>query len=76
MRHFPEGNKSPGETCWCLEQKWFWQEGFRAKSVEQVLGLMEKVRSRSSNFLLNVGPDRSGRIVESSIQALKEIGNQ
>ncbi|MHC4889599.1 MAG: alpha-L-fucosidase, partial [Planctomycetota bacterium] len=29
-RHFPEENKTPGETCWCLEQKWFWNKGFHA----------------------------------------------
>ena len=24
LRHFPETNKAPGETCWKLEQGWFW----------------------------------------------------
>lgn len=76
MRHFPEGNTAPGETCWCLEQKWFWEEGARPKAAKQVLDLMTTVNSRNSNFLLNVGPDRKGRIVESSIQTLAEIGKR
>jgi alpha-L-fucosidase len=76
MRHFPEGNEAPGETCWCLEQKWFWNDSFRAKSAKQVLDLMAKVHSRNSNFLLNVGPNRDGRIVGSSIRTLAEIGKQ
>jgi len=74
MRHFPEENTAPGETCWCLEQKWFWNEGARSKTAKQVVDLMTTVSSRNSNFLLNVGPDRNGRIVESSIKTLAEIG--
>lgn len=74
MRHFPEGNRAPGETCWCLEGKWFWQGGARAKTARQVIGLMTRANSRNSNFLLNVGPDRDGRIVESSVKALAEVG--
>jgi len=74
MRHFPEGNAATGETCWCLEQKWFWKEGAHSKTVKQVVDLMTTVNSRNSNFLLNVGPDRNGKIVESSITTLAEIG--
>jgi len=74
MRHFPEGNTTPGETCWCLEQKWFWREGTLSKTARQVLDLMTTVHSRNSNFLLNVGPDRNGKIAESSVMTLAELG--
>ncbi len=74
LRHFPEENKAPGETCWKLEQKWFWQKGFRAGSARGVMSNMAKAHSRNSNFLLNVGPDRNGRIIESSIKTLAEVG--
>jgi alpha-L-fucosidase len=74
MRHFPEGNTAPGETCWCLEQKWFWSEGTRTKTAEQVLKLMATVRSRNSNFLLNAGPDRKGNITPASLKTLAEVG--
>ncbi len=74
VRHFPETNKAPGETCWKLEQKWFWQEGFRAGTPEGIMGHMAKAYARNSNFLLNVGPDRRGNIIESSRKALSEIG--
>jgi len=73
-RHFPETNKAPGETCWKLEQKWFWNKGSRAGSAKGVMSHMAKAHNRNSNFLLNVGPAGSGRIVESSIKALAEIG--
>jgi len=74
LRHFPEENEAPGETCWKLEQKWFWNEGFRAGNPKGVMGHMATAHARNSNFLLNVGPDRNGKIVESSVEALAEIG--
>ena len=74
VRHFPQDNKAPGETCWKLEQKWFWQEGFRSGSAKSVMSHMAKAHARNSNFLLNVGPDKNGRIIESSVKTLAEIG--
>ena len=74
LRHFPETNKAPGETCWKLEQKWFWKKGARAGSAQGVMGHMAKAHSRNSNFLLNVGPDTKGAIIESSRKTLAEIG--
>jgi len=73
-RHFPEGNKTPGETCWCLEEKWFWNKGFHAKSAGQIGPQIIRANSRNANFLLNVGPDRNGKIIQSSIKTLAEIG--
>ena len=73
-RHFPEGNKTPGETCWCLEQKWFWNKGFHGKSAGQIAPQIIRANSRNANFLLNVGPDRNGKIIESSVKTLAEIG--
>jgi alpha-L-fucosidase len=73
-RHFTEGNKIPGETCWCLEQQWFWSNGFHSKSADQIVPEIIKANSRSANFLLNVGPDQNGNIEESSIKTLTEIG--
>lgn len=73
-RHFPEGNTHPGETCWKLEQKWFWEEGFRARvSAEAIARHMHTAHSRNANFLLNVGPDKQGRIVPTSLEVLKAI---
>jgi len=74
MRHFPEGNTAPGETCWCLEQKWFWEEGARPKTAKQVVDLLNTVNGRNSNLLLNVGPNKQGKFEESSVKVLAEIG--
>jgi len=74
MRHFPEDNSAPGETCWCLEQRWFWNDEFKAKSADEVIPLIIKANSRNANFLLNAGPDRNGNFTKSSIKTLSEIG--
>jgi len=74
VRHFPETNKAPGETCWKLEQGWFWNEGARSKDVKGIMGQMATAHGRNSNFLLNVGPDRNGSVIESSVETLTEIG--
>jgi alpha-L-fucosidase len=74
VRDFPEDNALPGETCWKLEQGWFWNEGAHAGSAKGVMEHMTRALNRNSNFLLNVGPDRNGRILESSRQTLGAIG--
>jgi len=74
MRHFPEGNTAPGETCWCLEEGWFWKEGAGPKPARQVVDLLTMVNSRNSNFLLNVGPDKYGKFDEARVKVLAEVG--
>jgi len=74
-RHFPEDNTAAGETCWKIEPGWFWQEGkARSAAAKSIMANMEKVRARNSNFLLNVGPDKEGKIIPSSVKTLEEIG--
>ncbi|MCP4450351.1 MAG: hypothetical protein GY809_02740 [Planctomycetes bacterium] len=73
-RHFPDTNQAPGETCWKLEQGWFWNTGYHAAGAESILGHMAKAHARHSNFLLNVAPNRQGAFEPSSIEALAEIG--
>jgi alpha-L-fucosidase len=73
-RHFPEDNTHPGETCWKLEQKWFWNEGFRTtRRAEPLAKQIKAAHDRNANFLLNVGPDPQGRILDSSVKVLSEI---
>ncbi|MEE9612892.1 MAG: alpha-L-fucosidase, partial [Desulfatiglandales bacterium] len=73
-RHFPEGNKTPGETCWCLEKSWFWNKGFQPKEAKDIVSQIITANSRNANFLLNVGPDKKGNFSNSSIKTLAEIG--
>jgi len=74
MRRFPETNTFPGETCWKLEQSWFWKKGARPKPPAEVIRLLTTANSRNSNFLLNVGPDRRGRMEPASVRTLAEVG--
>jgi alpha-L-fucosidase len=74
MRQFPADNLLPGETCWELEQGWFWKEGARPKPASEVLNLLRTVNARRSNFLLNVGPNQQGRFEEASVEVLAEVG--
>ena len=74
LRHFPEDNTAPGETCWKLERGWFWKDGTGSGSAKGVMANMAAAHARNSNFLLNVGPDRKGEIIESSVKTLAEIG--
>ncbi|MCF7958256.1 MAG: alpha-L-fucosidase [Phycisphaerae bacterium] len=74
VRHFPETNTAPGETCWKLESGWFWKKGTPTGNVKGIMAHMDKAYNRNSNFLLNVGPDKNGNFQESSVKALTEIG--
>ena len=73
-KHFPQGNMVPGETCWCLEQSWFWGKEFHPKEAQDIVSQIKKANARNANFLLNVAPDRQGRIMKSSIEVLADIG--
>ena len=72
--HFPEDNTAPGETCWTLEENWFWREGTKIKSAVGIVRELNMAESRNSNFLLNVGPNKQGRIDDASVKVLAEIG--
>lgn len=73
-KHFPLGNKTPGETCWCLEQNWFWKKTFRPKKAQDIVQEINTANTRNANFLLNVAPDKQGKFDESSVKVLAEIG--
>jgi len=76
-RHCRERQKEykylPGETCWCLENKWFYTKS-GPKNAKNIVRHIITANARRKNFLLNVGPDKEGKIPEASIKTLKEIG--
>lgn len=74
LEQLPDTNTAPGETCWCLEQGWFWSKGARPKTAQQVVDLLTTANGRHSNFLLNVGPDQQGRFEPESVKVLAEVG--
>ncbi|MCH7226202.1 alpha-L-fucosidase [Haloferula sp. A504] len=76
LRMFPEDHKGPGETCWSLAgRKWFWNEGLRGYGgPEGHVQRLEAVNARNSNYLLNVPPNKKGRIDDAAVKVLEAIG--
>lgn len=70
----PEGNTIPAEVCDTLVHGWFWRSGnVPLKSAADTAALIRICRERNANYLLNVGPDRSGRIPDDVQSRLAEI---
>jgi len=72
--HFHEENRFPGETCWMLENNWFWKMKAKSRDVSEMVQNVRTANSRNANFLLNTGPGPNGELVSSSVKALAEIG--
>jgi len=60
----------PGELCDPIGKNWFWVEGDHARPVEQLADQVGTARRRGVNVLLNVPPDRHGRIPDGHVKAL------
>jgi alpha-L-fucosidase len=74
----PAGNTIPAEVCDTIVStgNWFWQPGLEPhiRQAEDIVAVLRKCNERRANYLLDVGPDRSGRIPEAFVKRLKEIG--
>jgi alpha-L-fucosidase len=73
--HEIEGKKYylPGEVCDPIGKEWFFKEGDRPRSDAELLGMYLVARSRGTNLLLDVPPDKSGLIPEASIRSLHQL---
>ncbi|UCD29764.1 MAG: alpha-L-fucosidase [Planctomycetota bacterium] len=63
----------PMEVCDTIGSTWHWIPGDYCRSTHSLYGLYKNCRERGANLLLNVSPDRSGRIPAEYIKALKEF---
>ncbi len=63
----------PGETCYCLEGKWFYSGGPR-RDANSIVHHIMTANGRKKNFLLNVGPGKDGKIEEGSVEVLEDVG--
>ncbi len=74
----PANNTNVAEVCDCLSRGgWFWNTNMTAKGVPRaanVVAMLQTCNARKANYLLNVPPDRTGRIPDFLVQRLKEIG--
>ena len=70
-----EGKKYylPGEVCDPIGKEWFYKEGDQSRSDEELLGMYLICRSRGTNLLLDVPPDKSGVIPAYSVKSLMQL---
>jgi alpha-L-fucosidase len=63
----------PGELCDPIGKNWFWVEGDDARPVDELATQVNTARSRGVNVLLNVPPDRHGRIPDGHVKTLTAL---
>jgi alpha-L-fucosidase len=68
----------PAECDVSIRPGWFWheKENSRVKTPQQLMDLYFVSVGRGASFLLNVPPDRRGRIHENDVNSLKQFGDQ
>lgn len=64
----------PGEVCDPAGREWFYKDGDAPRSDLELFGMYAVCRGRGTNLLLNIPPDRSGRIGDDYAGALKRLG--
>ncbi len=63
----------PGEVCDPIGYEWFHVEGDAPRGDAELLGMRLICRERGVNLLLDVPPDRRGRIPRASVDALMRL---
>lgn len=64
----------PPECDVSLRRGWFWHEGEEPKELEHLLAIHERSIGLGAGLLLNVPPDRRGRIDPQDATRLEELG--
>jgi alpha-L-fucosidase len=52
---------------------WFWREGFKSESAGAIAGIYRDSIERNSNLLLNLSPDKTGRLPEEAVTTMREV---
>ena len=63
----------PMETCDTLAHHWFWEAGDALKSVKTLARTYHAIADKGANLLLDLAPDKSGRIPEATANRLMEL---
>ena len=63
----------PMETCTTLAHHWFWVDTDSLRSVRSLLESYQATVDKKANLLLDLGPDRTGRIPEGTVRRLMEL---
>ena len=72
-------NQLPAEVCDTIQtgQRWFWRAVRQPSDLQPASDMAARLRlcnTRHANYLLNVPPDRDGRIAGAHLQRLRELG--
>lgn len=63
----------PPECDVSLRRGWFWQPGDAPKSLEHLLAIHDRSIGLGANLLLNIPPDRRGRIDPEDLARIREL---
>ncbi|MEH6406494.1 MAG: alpha-L-fucosidase [Leeuwenhoekiella sp.] len=73
-----DSNKLPALSCLPIQQNWFWKPQFPDQAVKNPEELVNNnlipFNNAYCNFILNVAPNRHGKIDNNALEALKKIG--
>ncbi len=64
----------PWETCMSMGDSWSYVENDNYKSTRKLIHTLIDIVAKGGNYLLNVGPDADGKLPETALQRMKEIG--
>ncbi|MCE1202338.1 MAG: alpha-L-fucosidase [Bacteroidia bacterium] len=64
----------PWESCITLGSSWYAVPGEHYKSLQWIIHTLVKITAKGGNFLLGIGPDKTGDLVPEVYQRLKETG--
>jgi alpha-L-fucosidase len=74
-----ETSAMPSLACLPINGSWFWKTDFPNQPVKDPAKLVNEtlvpLNKASCNFILNVAPNRNGKIDENALAALKQIGS-
>lgn len=72
-------NQLPALSCLPLQQNWFWKPSFPNTPVKDPEKLVREniipLNQAHCNFILNVAPNREGKIDANALEALRKIGS-
>ena len=63
----------PGDVCDPIGKEWFFKEGDLPRSDQELLGMYLVSRTRGANVLLNVPPDKTGKIPQMYVDSLMRL---
>lgn len=54
---------------------WFWHQGESVSSAEELFKIYMQTVGRNATLILNIPPDRSGRLPDATVSRMTELGN-